>query len=189
VSLSDSSGCVHDPEGIDADKLAWVTELVSERRGRIREYAEHFGVDYHEGGKPWSIPCDLALPCATQNELDESDADALIEHGCLAVVEGANMPATTAAIARLRAAKLLFGPGKAANAGGVATSGLEMAQNSQRMVWSRERVDTELQAIMDKIHAACCEEGRMEDGRIDYAVGANVAAFKKVGDAVLDQGV
>jgi glutamate dehydrogenase (NADP+) len=189
VTLSDSDGCIHDPEGIDADKLRWVTELVTERRGRICEYAEEFGVDYHEAARPWSIPCDLALPCATENELDEADAESLIDHGCLAVVEGANMPVTTEAIARLQAAELLFGPGKAANAGGVATSGLEMAQNSQRMVWSRERVDAELQTIMDEIHAACREHGRQDDGRIDYVVGANVAAFKKIADALLAQGV
>jgi glutamate dehydrogenase (NADP+) len=188
VAMSDSGGCVHDPEGIDADKLEWIKQLVNERRGRIREYAEHFGVDYSEDGKPWSIPCDLAFPCATQNELDEDDAEALIDNGCCAVVEGANMPCTNEAIERFKASEVLFGPGKAANAGGVATSGLEMAQNSQRMVWSRERVDAELREIMQKIHTACCDHGRREDGSIDYEAGANIAAFKKVGTAMLAQG-
>lgn len=188
VAMSDSSGHVHDPAGIDANKLAWIKALVTERRGRMREYAEHFGVDYFEGQRPWSIPCDLAMPCATQNELDERDAEALIDNGCRCVVEGANMPCTADAIERFTANKLLFGPGKAANAGGVATSGLEMAQNSQRMVWPRERVDAELREIMAKIHAACCEHGRREDGSIDYVTGANVAGFKKVATAMLAQG-
>ncbi|MFO7565338.1 MAG: NADP-specific glutamate dehydrogenase [Enhygromyxa sp.] len=189
VAMSDSSGFVHDPAGIDAAKLEWIKQLKSERCARISEYAEHFGVDYVEGERPWSIPCDLALPCATQNELDDDDAETLLEQGCTCVVEGANMPCTTAAIERFTARKLLFGPSKAANAGGVATSGLEMAQNSQRMVWSRERVDAELRSIMEKIHAACCEHGRREDGSIDYVAGANIAGFKKVATAMLAQGI
>lgn len=188
VSMSDSSGYVHDPAGIDANKLAWIKALVNERRGRIREYAEHFGVDYVEGQRPWSLPCDIAIPCATQNELDERDAEALIDNGCICVVEGANMPCTTAAIERLNARAILFGPAKAANAGGVATSGLEMAQNSQRVVWPRERVDAELRAIMASIHNACCEHGRRDDGSIDYVAGANIAAFKRVATAMLAQG-
>lgn len=188
VAMSDSSGFVYDPDGIDANKLAWIKALKTERRGRMREYAEHFGVDYVAGQRPWSLPCDLAMPCATQNELDERDAEALIDNGCTQVVEGANMPCTAAAIERFNVNKILFGPGKAANAGGVATSGLEMAQNSQRMVWPRERVDAELRAIMEKIHSACCEYGRCEDGSIDYVAGANIAGFKRVAAAMLAQG-
>ena len=188
VTMSDSSGFVHDAAGIDASKLAWIEELVTKRRGRIREYAEQFAVDYFEGQRPWSIACDVAMPCATQNELDERDAEALLDNGCSCVVEGANMPSTAAAIERFSARKILFGPSKAANAGGVATSGLEMAQNSQRMIWSRERVDAELRSIMSKIHAACCEHGRREDGSIDYVVGANIAGFEKVAAAMLAQG-
>jgi glutamate dehydrogenase (NADP+) len=188
VTMSDSSGYVYDAAGIDAEKLAWIKALVNERRGRMREYAERYRVDYFEGQRPWSVRCDLAIPCATQNELDEHDAEALIDNGCSCVVEGANMPCTAAAIERFTARKLLFGPSKAANAGGVATSGLEMAQNSQRMVWSRERVDAELRAIVENIHAACCEHGRREDGSIDYVVGANIAGFKRVAMAMLAQG-
>jgi glutamate dehydrogenase (NADP+) len=188
VTLSDSSGYIHDPEGLDADKLEWVKQLKNERRGRIREYAEHFGVDYVPGQRPWSVACDVAMPCATQNELDEDDAEALLDNGCTCVVEGANMPSTAAAIERFTARKILYGPGKAANAGGVATSGLEMAQNSQRMHWSRKRVDEELQAIMAKIHGSCCEHGRREDGSIDYVTGANVAGFIKVATAMVAQG-
>jgi len=190
VTLSDSGGFVHDSEGIDADKLAWIKQLKHEHPGRIREYAEAFdGVEFHADAKPWSIPCDIAVPCATQNELDGDDAGQLIENGCTCVVEGANMPSTTEAIAQFNANEILFAPGKAANAGGVATSGLEMAQNSQRVYWSRERVDDELHTIMRNIHARCCEHGRREDGSIDYAVGANIAGFIKVADAMLAQGI
>jgi len=188
VTMSDSSGYVHDPDGIDADKLEWIMALKNERRGRIREYAEHFGVDYFPDQRPWSVACDIAIPCATQNELDEDDAEALIDNGCICVVEGANMPSTTGAIERFTASKILYGPGKAANAGGVATSGLEMAQNSQRMYWSRERVDGELRSIMAKIHESCCTHGRREDGTIDYVAGANIAGFIKVAAAMMAQG-
>jgi glutamate dehydrogenase (NADP+) len=188
VTMSDSGGYVHDVEGIDADKLAWIKQLKNERRGRIREYAEHFGVDFVADARPWAVPCELAIPCATQHELDDADAEQLIDHGCIAVIEGANIPTTRVAIERLNAAKLLFGPGKAANAGGVATSGFEMAQNSQRIPWTRDRVDRELRSIMGKIHAVCCEHGRREDGSIDYATGANLAGFIKVATAMLAQG-
>jgi glutamate dehydrogenase (NADP+) len=189
VTMSDSSGYIHDPVGIDAEKLAWIMELKNVRRGRIREYAEHFEVEYFAGERPWAVPCDIAIPCATQNELDGEDACKLLDNHCICVVEGANMPSTAEAVEHFQARKLLFGPGKAANAGGVATSGLEMAQNSQRMYWSRERVDGELHTIMRKIHAACCEHGKRSDGSIDYVAGANIAGFIKVANAMMDQGV
>ena len=190
VTMSDSSGFIHDPAGVDADKLAWIMELKNVRRGRIREYAEHFdGVNYQAGARPWSVPCDIAAPCATQNELDGDDAGKLLANDCMCVVEGANMPSTVAAVEKFLARKILFAPGKAANAGGVATSGLEMSQNSQRMSWPRERVDSELHAIMRKIHASCCEYGRREDGTVDYVSGANIAGFIKVANAMMAQGV
>ncbi|PRP91803.1 NAD(P)-specific glutamate dehydrogenase [Enhygromyxa salina] len=188
VTMSDSSGFIHDPAGIDSEKLAWIMELKNVRRERLKEYAEHFGVEYYPGQRPWAIPCHVAVPCATQNELDSDDAKQLLDNHCMCVVEGANMPLTTKAVAQLQSHKILFGPGKAANAGGVATSGLEMAQNSQRMYWSRERVDGELHTIMRKIHAACCEHGQRPDGSIDYVAGANIAGFIKVANAMLAQG-
>ena len=188
LTMSDSSGYVHDPNGIDADKIEWIKDLKNERRGRIREYAEHFQVDYFPGERPWSVPCEIAMPCATENELGQDDAEMLLDNGCICVAEGANMPSTEAAIERFAARRILFAPGKAANAGGVATSGLEMAQNSQRMFWSRERVDRELHAIMTKIHSSCCEYGRRQDGSIDYVAGANIAGFIKVAQAMLAQG-
>ncbi len=187
VTLSDSSGYIHDPEGLTPEKLAWVMELKNVRRGRISEYAEHFGVDYAEG-KPWGIPCDLAFPCATQNEVDGDDARRLVENGCWAMAEGANMPTDPEAISVLRAAKVLHAPAKAANAGGVAVSGLEMSQNSMRIGWSAEEVDGRLQAIMADIHDQCVEHGQ-EDGHVDYMKGANVAGFRKVARAMLAYGV
>jgi glutamate dehydrogenase/leucine dehydrogenase len=189
VTMSDSSGFVHDQAGIDREKLDWIMELKNERRGRLREYAEHWDVDYHAGERPWSIPVDVALPCATQNELDGDDAHALLANDCKCVVEGANMPCTAEAAELFQGRQVLYAPGKAANAGGVATSGLEMSQNSQRLYWARERVDGELHNIVRKIHAACCEHGRREDGSIDYVRGANIAGFIKVADAILAQGV
>ena len=189
VTLSDSQGFIHDPAGLDDEKLAWLKQLKQVRRGRIREYAEAFPAEFHAGAKPWGVAADIALPCATQNELGADEAGMLIEHGCRAVGEGANMPCTAEAVARFQASGVGFAPGKAANAGGVAVSGLEMAQNSQRETWSREQVDTRLQAIMTEIHEACCRYGRREDGGVDYVVGANVAGFIRVADAMLAQGV
>ncbi len=188
ISLSDSGGTMHDPEGIDADKLAWVMELKNERRGRIREYTDEFGGEYRADARPWDIPCDIALPCATQNELDEKDAKALVKNGCKVVAEGANMPTTPEATRVLKDSKVLFGPAKAANAGGVAVSGLEMSQNSLRLSWSREEVDTRLQNIMRDIHNQCVEYGR-EGDTVNYSKGANIAGFKKVADAIVAQGV
>ncbi|NVB38668.1 NADP-specific glutamate dehydrogenase [Pseudenhygromyxa sp. WMMC2535] len=188
VTMSDSSGFIHDPAGIDRDKLEWIKALKNDRRGRIREYAEQFDAEYHEGKKPWSVAMDLALPCATQNELGREDAEALVKNECAAIVEGANMPCTAAAAKLIRERGLLYAPGKAANAGGVATSGLEMTQNSQRMYWGRERVEDELHEIMRDIHRACCEHGKGEDGQIDYVRGANIAGFIRVADAMIAQG-
>ncbi len=189
VTLSDSSGSIYDPEGIDAEKLAFVQELKNVRRGRIREYADKFGCEYREGVRPWGVEVAVALPCATQNELEADQARTLVQNGCTCVAEGANMPTTPEALEVFREAKTLFGPGKAANAGGVATSGLEMSQNSIRLSWSREEVDARLFDIMRKIHAACVEHGRGPDDHVDYVNGANIAGFIKVADAMLDQGV
>jgi len=189
VTLSDSGGTIHDPEGIDADKLAFVKELKEVRRGRISDYAEQFGCEYLEGEKPWRVGCEIAFPCATQNELDEDDARALIGGGCRAVVEGANMPVTPEAARALREAELLFGPGKAANAGGVAVSGLEQSQNSLRISWSHEEVDRRLRGIMRGIHEQCVEWGSRAGERVDYVAGANLAGFKRVADAMLAYGV
>ena len=188
VTLSDSSGFIYDANGIDAEKLAFVMELKNVRRGRIKEYADKFGCDFHAGARPWSVNCDIALPCATQNELDQAEAKTLVANGCMLVSEGANMPTTPEAIAVFQDAKILFAPGKASNAGGVATSGLEMSQNSLRMNWTREEVDTKLKQIMQDIHSSCIEYGT-EGDYVDYVKGANIAGFVKVADAMLDQGV
>jgi len=187
VTLSDSSGYVYDADGINAEKLAYVMELKNVRRGRIKEYAKKFNCDFHEG-RPWGVKCDIALPCATQNELNEEEAKTLITNGCICVSEGANMPSTPEAIAVFQEAKILFAPGKASNAGGVATSGLEMSQNSLRMSWTREEVDTKLKQIMKDIHSSCIEYGS-EGEYVDYVKGANIAGFVKVADAMLDQGL
>jgi len=189
VALSDSGGTIHDPAGMNAEKLAWVKELKEVRRGRIHEYAAEFGGEYLEGKRPWGIPCDIALPCATQNELDAEDARILLSQGCQVVSEGANMPSTLDAVHIFREAGTLFGPGKAANAGGVAVSGLEQAQNSQRLPWTREQVDRRLQAIMADIHSQCVEYGTKDCGTVDYVVGANVAGFVKVAHSMLALGV
>ena len=189
VTLSDSGGTIHDPDGIDASKLEFVKELKEVRRGRISEYAERFGCEYLEGEKPWGVDCDIAFPCATQNELDEDDARSLAQSGCLAVVEGANMPATPEAVRVFRDSELLFGPGKAANAGGVAVSGLEQSQNSLRISWSHEEVDRRLHSIMREIHEQCVEWGTREGIQVDYLTGANLAGFKRVADAMLAYGV
>lgn len=188
-AMSDSSGTIYDQKGINADKLAWIMELKNERRGRIKEYAQEFGAEYMEGKNPWSISCDLAFPCATQNELDESDAQTLIKNGCQGVAEGANMPCTPKAIQELQHAQVLYAPGKASNAGGVATSGLEMSQNSLRVYWDREEVDQRLHGIMKNIHGQCVEHGTLENGTIDYVRGANLAGFVRVADAMIQQGV
>ena len=188
VTLSDSSGSIHDENGIDADKLAWVMDLKNNRRGRIKEYADEFGVTYLESQRPWSVSCDIALPCATQNEINGDNAKTMISNGCKVVSEGANMPTDPDAVNIFFDAGILFGPGKAANAGGVATSGLEMSQNSMRLNWSREEVDTKLHTIMKNIHEACVIHGT-ENGSVNYVKGANIAGFIKIADSMLDQGV
>ena len=188
VTLSDSGGSVHDADGIDAEKLNYVMELKNVKRGRIKEYADKFGATYLEGKRPWSVPCDVALPCATQNEISEAEAKTLVKNGCIAVTEGANMPSEPDAIEVFLGNKILFGPGKAANAGGVAVSGLEMSQNSMRISWSREEVDQKLHNIMQNIHSACVSQGN-EGEFTNYVNGANIAGFIKVADAMIDQGV
>jgi glutamate dehydrogenase (NADP+) len=188
VTLSDSSGFIHDPDGIDKEKLAWVKELKEERYGRISEYADEFGVKFYPGQRPWSVPCDLAFPCATQNEVNGEEAKTLIKNGCIGVAEGANMGSDPDAITVYRDAKILFGPPKAANAGGVAVSGLEMAQNSVRMSWSRKELNTHLGDIMRGIHERCVEYGSDPDGYVDYVKGANIAGFKKVADTLIAYG-
>lgn len=188
VTLSDSSGFIHDPDGIDEEKLAWIIELKNVRRGRISEYADKFGVEFHADARPWSVPCDLAFPCATQNELDENDARMLVDNGCIGVSEGANMPTTVEGIHVLQKAKVLYGPGKAANAGGVAVSGLEMTQNSMRLAWTAEETEAKLQSIMKGIHAQCARHGQ-EGEYVNYVKGANIAGFIKVADAMLAYGV
>jgi glutamate dehydrogenase (NADP+) len=188
ITLSDSGGTIHDPNGIDSEKLAYVMNLKNVQRGRIKEYADKFGVDYLEGERPWNVACDIALPCATQNEISVSDAKALVKNGCKAVAEGANMPTEPDAVEVFQKAGVLFGPGKAANAGGVAVSGLEMSQNSMRISWTREEVDQRLHSIMQNIHSACVTHGK-EGKSVNYVKGANIAGFIKVADAMLDQGV
>jgi glutamate dehydrogenase/leucine dehydrogenase len=189
VTLSDSAGFIHDPDGITPEKLAFAMHLKNVKRGRIKEYADKYGCAYHEGQRPWIIKCDVALPSATQNEVDGNDARTLIANGCFVVSEGANMPSLPEAIEVYQKAKILYGPGKAANAGGVATSGLEMSQNSLRLSWTREEVDQRLHNIMINIHANCVKHGKQADGYIDYVAGANIGGFVKVADAMLAQGV
>ncbi|HER40250.1 MAG TPA: glutamate dehydrogenase, partial [Salinimicrobium catena] len=190
ITMSDSSGYILDEEGIYAEKLAFIMELKNVKRGRIKEYVDQYpNAKYFEGETPWNVKCDIALPCATQNELHEDDAKALVKNGCICVGEGANMPCTPEAIAVFQDAKILFSPGKASNAGGVATSGLEMSQNSLRFNWTAEEVDTKLKQIMNDIHAQCVKYGTEEGGYVDYVKGANIAGFVKVADAMLAQGV
>ncbi len=190
VSLSDSNGTIHDPAGIDADKLNYVIELKNIHRGRIKEYADKFpGVTYLEGKRPWSIPCDCAFPSATQNEISGAEAKTLVDNGCQVVAEGANMPTEPEGVRVFLKKKILYGPGKAANAGGVAVSGLEMAQNSQRLSWSREEVDQYLHRIMKNIHQAAFEASEEYGDPGNLVLGANVAGFLKVANAMLDQGV
>lgn len=190
VTMSDSKGFIHDPAGITAEKLAWIKECKNVRRARIHEYADAFpGATFHPGQRPWGVACDVAFPCATQNELNEEEANVLVQNGVIAVAEGANMPCTPEAVATFQSGGVLFAPGKASNAGGVATSGLEMSQNSLRMNWSREEVDERLRNIMTSIHEQCVEYGKQSDGSVDYVQGANIAGFVKVADAMIDQGV
>jgi len=188
VTLSDSNGFIYDKEGIDKKELACVLELKNVRRGRIKDCAKDFKCEYFEGKRPWSVKCDIAFPSATQNEIDASDAKALVKNGCIAIGEGANMPTTPEGVEVFQAAKILYAPGKAANAGGVATSGLEMSQNSMRMSWSREEVDSKLHDIMIAIHEQCVKYGK-EGKYVNYVNGANIAGFVKVADAMIDQGL
>ncbi|TET11200.1 MAG: glutamate dehydrogenase, partial [Candidatus Thorarchaeota archaeon] len=188
ISLSDSSGWIHDPDGIDAKKLAWVMDLKNDRRGRIKEYAEHFKVDYSAKGSPWSLECDISLPSATQNEVDAKEAKALVDNGVIAVGEGANMPCVPEAVEIFQEAKVLYAPGKAANAGGVSTSGLEMAQNSMRFFWTREEVDAKLHQIMVNIHQIAYETSEKFGDKGNYVLGANIGGFLKVADAMIAMG-
>ena len=188
VTLSDSSGFIYDSVGIDQEKLQWVIDLKNNQRGRIKKYADNFGCEYFEGKRPWGIDCDVALPCATQNEINQSDAKELVKNGIVAVSEGANMPSDPEAINIFQSSNVLFGPGKAANAGGVAVSGLEMSQNSMRIKWERDEIDKKLFNIMQSIHSSCVRHGK-QDKSIDYVKGANIAGFIKVADAMIDQGV
>jgi len=189
VTMSDSAGFIYDPDGITPEKLEFVMHLKNVKRGRISEYADKYGCKYYEGQRPWGIKCDVALPSATQNEVDGEDAKTLIANGCFVVSEGANMPSTPEAIEEYQKAKILYGPGKAANAGGVATSGLEMSQNSLRLSWTREEVDERLHNIMIAIHANCVKHGTEADGYIDYVKGANIGGFVKVAESMLAQGI
>ena len=189
VTLSDSGGYIYDPEGIDNDKLAFVMHLKNVKRGRIKEYADKYGCEYVEGKRPWGVKCDVAFPSATQNEINKEEAETLIKNGCKVVSEGANMPSVPEAIEVYLEAKILYGPGKAANAGGVAVSGLEMSQNSLRLSWTREEVDERLKGIMKSIHETCVKYGDQKNGYINYVAGANIGGFVKVADSMLAQGV
>jgi glutamate dehydrogenase (NADP+) len=188
ITMSDSGGFIHDPNGLDEEKLAWIIDLKTVKRGRISEYVEKWGGEYHEGKRPWGVDCDLAFPCATQNELEEQEAKTLVANGCQLVSEGANMPSTIEALNVFLDNKILFGPAKAANAGGVAVSGFEQSQNAMRLSWSREEVDAQLLDIMKKIHVSCVEQGKDGD-YVNYVKGANIAGFVKVADAMLAYGV
>jgi glutamate dehydrogenase (NADP+) len=188
VTVSDSSGFIHDPEGIDTDRLAYIKNLKTVQRGRISEYAKEFGVKFYEGERPWGVAADLAFPCATQNELSKSDAKNLVKNDCFAIAEGANMPTELPGIEVFQEAGVLFAPSKAANAGGVATSGLEMTQNSMRLSWSRDELNQRLRQIMADIHESCVEYGQGKD-RVDYIKGANIAGFVKLADAITAYGI
>jgi glutamate dehydrogenase (NADP+) len=190
VTISGPDGYIHDPEGISGDKIDYLLELRASNMDVVEPYAEEFPeASFHAGKRPWEVKVDVAMPCATQNELDENDAKNLIKNGCMCVAEGANMPSTPEAVHALQSNKLLFGPGKAVNAGGVATSGLEMTQNAMKLAWTSEEVDAKLHHIMKSIHEACVKNGTQADGFIDYVKGANVAGFLKVANAMLDQGL
>ena len=188
VTFSDSSGYIYDPDGISSEKLSYVMDLKNVKRGRIAEYAQKYGVKYFENQRPWSVPCEIALPCATQNEVNATEAKTLVKNGCICVSEGANMPCSNDAIKVFQKAKILYGPGKAANAGGVATSGLEMTQNVIKISWSRKEVDGRLQKIMKNIHTSCVQYGTVGN-YVNYVKGANIAGFIKVADAMIDQGL
>ena len=190
VTMSDSNGCIYDPEGIDEEKLAYIMQLKNIFRGRIKEYVEKYpSAQYFDRQRPWSVKCDVAMPCATQNELNGDEAKTLLSNDCMCVAEGANMPCTPEAIEAFQSAKILYSPGKASNAGGVATSGLEMTQNSIRLKWTREEVDANLMRIMTDIHEACVKYGTEEDGYVNYVKGANIAGFIKVAEAMMAQGL
>ena len=189
LTMSDSEGFIYDPKGIDTEKLKYIMELKNTDRGRIKSYADKYGCDFHPNKKPWSIPCDIAFPNATQNELDKEDALLLIKNGCYCVAEGANMPTTPEAIHVFAEARILYAPGKAANAGGVAVSALEMSQNSLRYSWTREKIDDRLKNIIIQIHQACVTYGTDRAGYVNYERGANIAGFVKVADAMIAQGV
>ncbi len=189
ISMSDSDGCIHVPEGLTEEQLEYIFTLKNIYRGRISEFAEEYGCEYVPGGRPWSYPCDIAMPSATQNELNGENARTLLANGCIAVSEGANMPSTPEAIKEFLAARILYAPGKAANAGGVSVSGLEMAQNAQKISWTEEEVDDKLRRIMADIHTQCERYGREADGYINYVKGANTAGFMKVAKAMMAQGV
>jgi glutamate dehydrogenase (NADP+) len=189
VALSDSNGYIYDPEGISQEKLEFVKELKNVKRGRIKEYADKYGVEFFEGKRPWGVKCDCAFPSATQNEISAEDAQTLLDNGCILVAEGANMPTVPEGVEKFIKAKILYGPGKAANAGGVATSALEMSQNSERLSWSREEVDNKLKEIMKSIHKSAYEAAEEYGQPGNYVLGANIAGFKKVADAMLEQGL
>jgi glutamate dehydrogenase (NADP+) len=189
VTLSDSAGFIYDPNGIDKEKLSFIMDLKNIKRGRISEYAEKYGVEYFEGERPWRIKCDAAFPSATENEINGEAAKALVGNGCFVVSEGANMPSSPEAIEIYLKEKILYGPGKAANAGGVAVSGLEMTQNSMRLPWSREEVDARLQTIMQNIHATCVKFGKEDGDYVNYFKGANIGGFVKVADSMIAQGI
>lgn len=190
VTMSDSSGYIYDEEGINSEKLAYVMDLKNVKRGRVSEYVNKYpSAKFFEGQRPWGIDCDIALPCATQNELNKEEAKILVENNCICVAEGANMPSTPEAIEVFQEGKILFSPGKASNAGGVATSGLEMSQNSLRLSWTSQEVDEKLHTIMNDIHSACVKYGKDGDGYVDYVRGANIAGFVKIADAMLAQGI
>lgn len=189
VTASDSGGFIHDPAGIDWEKLQFIMELKNERRGRIQEYAEKYGCDYHKGKRPWGVPCDIAFPCATQNEIDEKDAKTLVDNGVKVVCEGANMPTTIEGVHVFQIAKTLYAPGKAANAGGVTVSGLEQSQNALRLSWTEAEVDAKLQSIMKNIHEQCVRYGGGDNEHVDYVKGSNLAGFVRVADAMLAYGV
>ena len=189
VTFSDSNGSIYDPDGIDREKLDFIMELKNYHRGRIKEYAEKYKVQYFAKQRPWSVKCDIALPCATENEINGEEAKTLVKNGCILVAEGANMPSTYEAEHHFLESKILYGPGKAANAGGVAVSGLEMTQNSMRLAWSREEVDNKLHSIMCNIHEMCKKYGTEKDGFINYVKGANIAGFVKVANSMMAQGL
>ena len=189
VTMSDSNGFIHDPKGIDREKLNFIMDLKNVRRGRIKEYAVKYSAEYYDDKRPWIIKCDIAMPNATQNEISREEAETLVKNGCMCVVEGANMPSTIEAVEVFLKAGILYGPGKAANAGGVATSGLEMTQNSMRLPWSREEVDERLRIIMKNIHSTCVRYGRQDDGFVNYVKGANIGGFVKVANAMVAQGL